>query len=238
MEITKQDILYLVKKYTEVRYADRGFFFKKSEGEAVDPTSLPDAVDYFDEGHVQGFSIRNPNWNKTYLFLLGSNELVDWIYNFTFQFMRTPYKDTGTSDRIKVHTGFYRSYLRVREIIHEHIKEDKEILVYGHSLGGALATLAALDIQYNFPDKGVACVTSGSPRVGNRFFRNSYNRRVPNTLRFVFGADIVTKVPPRLFFYEHIGTLISINFRRGWSIRDHLMNRYIPAIIAKIQQGV
>jgi predicted lipase len=40
----------------------------------------------------------------------------------------------------------------------------------GHSLGGALATLAAFDIQSRFHFKHCDVVTFGAPRVGNTAF--------------------------------------------------------------------
>lgn len=235
MQITSEDIQYLVKKYTEVRFADRGLFFRKSEDEAIDPTELPDVVDYFDVGHVQGFFIRNKGWDKTYLFLIGSNEMIDWFHNFWFRFMRTPYKEKGTNRKIKVHSGFFNSYLLIRDLVHEKVREDENILVYGQSLGGALATFAALDIQYNFPEKEVACLTTGAPRVGNRYFQESYDRRVPTTIRIKYGADIVTQLPPLLFGFRHVGTQVHLNPKKGWSVGDHMMPNYIAAVAERYQ---
>ncbi len=40
----------------------------------------------------------------------------------------------------------------------------------GHSLGGALATLAAYDITKGCSDVDVACYTYGAPRTGNHAF--------------------------------------------------------------------
>lgn len=44
------------------------------------------------------------------------------------------------------------------------------VLCCGHSLGGALATLASAWASYEYPDADVRCVTLGSPRVGNPAF--------------------------------------------------------------------
>ena len=52
----------------------------------------------------------------------------------------------------------------------------------GHSLGGALATLAAYDFRKKARDNGVdlrvACYTFGAPRVGNHAFAWDFNRIV------------------------------------------------------------
>jgi len=75
----------------------------------------------------------------------------------------------------------------------------------GHSLGGALATLAAMDIKLNVPGKSVSCYTFGSPKVGDSAFAGAYNKLVPDTHRFVNDTDLVPKIPP--FGYEHVGDL-------------------------------
>ena len=58
--------------------------------------------------------------------------------------------------------------------------------VAGHSLGGALATLAAYDIRKqlldnNQPDTKVVCYTFAAPRTGNHAFAREYNAMVPDT---------------------------------------------------------
>ena len=58
--------------------------------------------------------------------------------------------------------------------------------VIGHSLGGALATLAAYDICKQLQESGredvkVMCYSFGAPRTGNHAFANDYNRVVPDT---------------------------------------------------------
>jgi triacylglycerol lipase len=74
----------------------------------------------------------------------------------------------------------------------------------GHSLGAALATLAADRSDFD------SCVcTLGSPRVGNEPFATGFNSRFGNRgLRYVSDADIVTHVPPPLPLpYAHVDQL-------------------------------
>lgn len=51
----------------------------------------------------------------------------------------------------------------------------------GHSLGGAMAVLAAYDIAELCPWKSVQVYTVGAPRPGNKAFADRYNARVPDT---------------------------------------------------------
>ena len=66
-------------------------------------------------------------------------------------------------------------------------------MVTGHSLGGALAHLAALDVQRELeldPDQ-MCCYTFGVPRVGNHAFAHVYDAAVPDTWNLVNGLDVV-----------------------------------------------
>ncbi len=55
----------------------------------------------------------------------------------------------------------------------------------GHSLGGALATLAAYDVAKALEAAGLrahlACYTFGAPRTGNHAFALDYRETVPDT---------------------------------------------------------
>lgn len=62
-----------------------------------------------------------------------------------------------------------------------HRQEVWRCLTAGHSLGGALATLAAYDIQgaCDYKDKlDLSCYTFGAPRTGNHAFAYDYNDKV------------------------------------------------------------
>ena len=72
----------------------------------------------------------------------------------------------------------------------------------GHSLGAAVATLAASMFQGSQP----TLVTFGSPRVGDADFVAGLARVTP--LRHVECCDIVTRVPPEIFDREHIHDLL------------------------------
>ncbi|KAG8466752.1 hypothetical protein KFE25_008131 [Diacronema lutheri] len=66
----------------------------------------------------------------------------------------------------------------------------------GHSLGGALATLAALEIgQSALPLARIALYTYGAPRVGNADLCALIDAYVPEAFRIVNGQDLVTRMP-------------------------------------------
>jgi predicted lipase len=82
--------------------------------------------------------------------------------------------------------------------------------ICGHSLGGALATLLALDVAANlkFPDP--VAYTYASPRVGDPLFAATYNQIVKNSFRIANRLDLVPKLPlPPA--YEHVDELYELN---------------------------
>jgi hypothetical protein len=72
--------------------------------------------------------------------------------------------------------------------------------VTGHSLGAALATLAAVDTT------PARLVTFGSPRVGDEAFRALFAGL--EVRRFVDCCDVVSRVPPERFDAAHLARLL------------------------------
>ncbi|PIO74993.1 triacylglycerol lipase [Teladorsagia circumcincta] len=81
------------------------------------------------------------------------------------------------------------------------------IWVTGHSLGAALASLAASYIIANnqIPTDFVQLVTFGQPRVGDIFFSWAHDRQMVYSFRVTHWRDVVPHVPPELFelYYHH-----------------------------------
>ena len=106
---------------------------------------------------------------------------------------RVPWSKGG-----KVHRGFARAFASVwRELAPQLDAAPGRLLYTGHSLGGALATLAAS----RHPPQ--ALYTFGSPRVGNRAFVKS----LPSCEchRFTNCCDFISRLPLRFLGYRHCG---------------------------------
>ncbi|XP_071179918.1 lipase ZK262.3-like [Mytilus edulis] len=74
---------------------------------------------------------------------------------------------------------------------------DYNFLVTGHSLGGAIASLASARLLYEgiVPKDKSALYTFGMPRVGDREYALEHNKLVNNSWRVVHGADQVPNLP-------------------------------------------
>jgi lipase (class 3) len=89
-------------------------------------------------------------------------------------------------------------------------KPVSSLTICGHSLGGALATLLALDVAANTPFKNPVVYTYASPKTGGSHFVDVYNHMVPSTFRIANRLDLVPKLPlPPL--YEHVLGLFDLN---------------------------
>ena len=84
----------------------------------------------------------------------------------------------------QVHRGFYDAWQALKTGVMQNIARALEgtthgtLYITGHSLGGAIATLAAYDISQEYKDHRLVLYTFGSPRVGNYPFQHTFNREV------------------------------------------------------------
>jgi predicted lipase len=74
-------------------------------------------------------------------------------------------------------------------------RQVNSLTVCGHSLGGALATLQALDAAANSNFKNPTVYTYASPRTGDGQFVSTYDGMIPNTFRIANRVDLVPKLP-------------------------------------------
>jgi triacylglycerol lipase len=194
---------------------------------------------YFDRGSTQAFLVSNTE--KLILIFRGTElkSIQDWIANSE----AAKIKACGG----RVHLGFWEGCQNVWPQIETEIQQIRyqfpeiPLFLTGHSLGGALAILAAVQLQM-CGHKLDSVYTFGCPRIGDRHFAMQYNRRLYDcTFRLVNHRDIVAQLPPTELGYTHIGQLIyfdSTGIRRispfpqdnqfGWaeSFDDHDLNAY------------
>jgi hypothetical protein len=130
----------------------------------------------------------------------GTESIGDWLADLNIFSVSRPY---GV-----VHRGFYGQFLVLSEAIERLIRgqAQRPLVLTGHSLGGALATVAAAEWQDRFP---IRCVyTFGQPAVGRGAFSQYMADRFPNNfIRIVNRNDIVPRVPPN---FRHVGKLVRI----------------------------
>lgn len=116
----------------------------------------------------------------------------------------------------RVHEGFELALDSVwPEVLPELTKLDCPVFYAGHSLGAALATLAAARRRPQ------AAYAFGSPRVGNEQFAAAF--RSAALYRVVDDTDAVTDLPPEWMGFRHAGELHRIGPRPEVEARFDLL---------------
>ncbi|MEM7714864.1 MAG: lipase family protein [Cyanobacteria bacterium P01_A01_bin.68] len=134
----------------------------------------------------------------------GTENLQDWRTNINL--FKAAWK-VGM-----VHSGFYKSLTSVWPEAMNRLQSlrtnNQPIWLTGHSLGGALATLACATFNSELPDYEIAGIyTFGQPRVGDRIFCRACDEvSKARFFRVVNNNDIVPRIPK--IKYGHVGTLI------------------------------
>ena len=124
---------------------------------------------------------------------------------------QVPWTETGG----RVHAGFAGAARVMLPAVHDWLASGPgagraALVLTGHSLGAAIATLAATVLAPTL------LVTIGSPRVGDAEFMRALDD-VP-MLRVVDGCDVVTQLPPALALYAHAGPATYIPCEEGAEI--------------------
>ncbi|KAJ2590113.1 hypothetical protein H4R99_007212 [Coemansia sp. RSA 1722] len=162
-----------------------------------------------------GYIASNPNTRLLVVAFQGTENTAQWIDNLDIEQVSWPDSIPGS----RVHRGFLRGYLDARDQVMDNLKNlaskypDYNIALVGHSLGGARATLALLDISIEMPDllPRLGLYTQGQPRVGNKDFADAVNVvKVPKS-REVYEYDIATRVPFLSMGYFHHQTELWIH---------------------------
>jgi len=126
----------------------------------------------------------------------GTESVSDWLSNLNVIGIDAP--QIGT-----VHAGFYGQFTALRQEIEAilRMKPGRPLIITGHSLGGAIAILAAATWVQSEHLRGL--YTYGQPRAGKASFsRYVAANFIDRTFRFVNDNDVVPKVPPG---YRHVG---------------------------------
>ncbi|KAL6785647.1 hypothetical protein ACKKBF_B01095 [Auxenochlorella protothecoides x Auxenochlorella symbiontica] len=130
---------------------------------------------------------------------------------------------------MRVHQGFYLAYtkndynlkLMTKLLDIKASSSNPDTLTFlftGHSLGGALATLAAHEFVQRSPKNPLITYTYGAPRVGTRSWANEYNTLIRDHFAIICDQDPVPRVP-KGFSYKRVGERVVCDLRGNLMIR-------------------
>ena len=164
----------------------------------------------------------------------GTRSTTDWISDaIASQEKYKCVKDAGST-----HRGISDIYYSARPAILPALKKlapsGKWLFIPGHSLGGALATLSAMDVK-NAGFSHPVVYTYGAPRVGDPAFAHAYRERVKMSYRVYNTFDAVPLLPPQTYKpprkettyrYMHVKEGIPLQFNNGSVSANHVIGSY------------
>lgn len=172
--------------------------------------------------------------------LRGTEFIHEWFDNFDF--IPAPYGPVP--GRGTVHQGFQLVYYSIRPslvgLVRKYVAGRANLLITGHSLGGALSALAAVDLMNDAAeDLSPVVYTWAEPRVGHDDFVTFFNAHINVCYRIVNVWDVVPHLPPDIADYEHEGNELDID--SGFSfdvVHNHVLaTGYVPGIAKWNQQN-
>lgn len=145
-----------------------------------------------------------------------------------------------------VHSGFNQTFTSLKADVDRFLRAQKDIInvhCIGHSLGGAVASLAADWIKANFPVH-VKLYTFGAPRIGlgiDGFARATTTRLGKNNIYRVFHSNDAVPMLP-IFPYAHApvpnGAYGIGNGSLPISVLSHFMETYSTSVSGKDWAGL
>lgn len=133
--------------------------------------------------------------------------LANWLVDMDVELTDA----AGWAEGVRVHAGFWRAasalledygqIAGLRRYLTERYEASPELELHftGHSLGGALAILAAWDVR-----RAQSVHTYGSPRVGNERFVETFSQNGIAHYRVVHRHDLVPHLPASTPFLQYV----------------------------------
>lgn len=195
----------------------------------------------------------------------GSEERDDWLVNANIVLDKSKFQNAP--DLVEVHRGFQNALFDqdvvgvIEEKVLELVGESGQVIVTGHSLGGANAHICAVYLADKYPNMKVTMINFGAPRFGNGHFKSWTEESLTNlsAWRYVYRADIVPRIIPDQFEFRHAGHLFAIlrysseayyrqkgegdyegapgNWYIGASVRHHRSRTYLEFFKNKINSN-
>lgn len=115
----------------------------------------------------------------------------------------------------RVHSGFFDRFNEIKTPTLTFLRQAQEelpdgnVIISGHSMGGAVATLFASYLVETMKIHPKYVYTYGSPRVGDGTFAKYVDKQFGDRLIRVMNEwDMVTDLPPIILNYRHTGKLV------------------------------
>lgn len=184
---------------------------------------IPEPEKFIDTADNTDFAFIAEYPDRVIMSFRGTDNFKGWLSDFDVY----PLQDAKM-----IHQGFYDGWAFFKSWVDKYIEtyDKKDLFITGHSRGAALAVLCARHLAKNRDIKGISCIVYGCPRIGNRDFRDQYNKLPIDLTRVTNGYDLVTRIPTHNMKFRHVGKNYWLKqplFHR-WFLKafDHLSPNY------------
>ena len=189
--------------------------------------------------NIFGLMGHNAASRTAFVSFRGTSDVAEWVADID----AIPDDYRPISGFGQVHSGFQDVYQLVRANIAANLAATTagcdQILITGHSLGAALAVLAAPDVAQTMPPNTIEprLLTFAGPKAGLSDFAGKFNALIESCYRAVNFLDIVPYLPPAP--YVHVGAQITVDsggaVQIGWRHSLAAYQKGLSAYIAAQQ---
>lgn len=186
-----------------------------------------------DENPIFGYMATN----NTTLYIVFRGSLNSFEYQQDLMYTEKLNHHFESKENVYIHSGFSNIYDKIDSVIMDNISDNiTQVVVCGHSLGAAIATLCAYELSLT-KEIPICLYTFASPRVGNIEFANDFDNQDSITnFRIVNVSDIIPTLPTAIMpnfkninepiFYKHVGELISFDNNYKSVEHNHMIYNY------------
>lgn len=179
-----------------------------------------------------------------YIIFRGTQYIQDWLKDIDFSQIESnnnsninlKHQQVSLYDNndIKIHQGFNQIYSDIKDNLLDKLSKinpdkNKNIIISGHSLGSAIATLCAFNLD-NLGYKNIITYVFASPRVGNENFKEAIKKI--NLYSIINDLDLIPTMPlsvtpnfenaDKPYFYYNCGNIV--RFSDNWKSLENNHN--------------
>ncbi|MEO6067393.1 MAG: lipase family protein [Gemmatimonadales bacterium] len=166
----------------------------------------------------------NPGGNILFIVFVGTVNIC--LAGVDLKYAQVEYANiTNYSEGVRGHGGIYSTYMSIRNklitALIPYLERNPQILITGHSLGGGLSQICALDLS----EYGPIHYSFAAPMVFNNLGCEVFNKVVTNSYRVANLSDLVTMAPlpimPNKDAFVHVGKLVHFQRNYGNYEKNH-----------------
>ena len=213
--LEKESLNFIISAYNDTC----GFDIYKPDG-VQNISYLNATIDFYSFKTTNKAGIIYDFGNKIHIVFRGTQLRGDELIDSDIKYYTYP----GTN--IKVHKGFYKYYLSMKDQIANIIEnKNKQIYITGHSLGASVALITA----YELKDLNPIVTLFGCPKTGNKDFVDSFTS-IKTLKNIVNYFDIVPEAPEKLNKMYAVGNIYIFGIEQDSDVNNHSLGVYYSGI--------